>query len=249
MKGQLATVIATAASLMALGATQATAQNAKVGVATSGAILLEAASKTNSWDPVLTTYIRVPQQKDLVFDVALQCGLYTDTTVRTSGGKKDTSSAKASVAVRVAVQQWRGEDNRGNDILAEPFYALPNGRDGVVYCSRKQTISATLQGIIENLLCFPENADGVPTFDPDGPGCELTDEEVQLVLETLNANAFNFIATDLVSGDYKITVEAEIVTDTDSQKGGASARGMVGLGSMVVNEVRFVKKEDTGSGL
>ena len=48
MKGQLATVIATAASLMALGATQATAQNAKVGVATSGAILLEAASKTNS---------------------------------------------------------------------------------------------------------------------------------------------------------------------------------------------------------
>ena len=56
---------------------------------------------------------------------------------------------------------------------------------------------------------------------------------MQLVLETLNANAFNFIATDLVSGDYKITVEAEIVTDTDSQKGGASARGMVGLGSMV----------------
>ena len=249
MKGQLAAAMAAAISLMVLGATQATAQNSKAGVATSGAILLESASKTNSWDPVLATYIRVPQQEDLVFDVALQCGLYTDTTVRTSGGKKDTSSAEASVAVRVAVQAWLGEDNRGNDILAEPFYALPNGRDGVVYCARKQSLSATLQGIIENLLCFPENADGVPSFDPDAPGCELTDEEIQLVLETLNANAFNFTATDLVSGDYKVTVEAEIVTDTDSQKGGASARGMVGLGSMVVDEVRFVKNEDTGSGL
>jgi hypothetical protein len=151
--------------------------------------------------------------------------------------------------VRAAVQEWLGEGSQGNDILAEPFYALPNGRDGVVYCARKQSLSATLQGIIENLLCFPESADGVATFDPDAPGCELTDEEIQLVLETLNANAFDFTAMDLVSGDYKVTVEAEISTGTDSQKGGAAARGMVGLGSMVVDEVRFAKNEDAGSGL
>jgi hypothetical protein len=238
------TIIAAAALIAAIQAPEATAQNAKAGVATSGAIMLEAATHTDSWDPVLSTRIRVPQQEDLVFDVSLQCGLYTDTLVKTSGGRKDTSTAEAAVAVRVAIRELKGERPVG-----EPFYALPNEDRGVVFCKRKQALSTTLQGIIENLNCFPENADGVPTFDPDAPGCELTDEEIQLVLETLNANAFNFIATDLLSGDYEVTVEAEIMTASDSQNGSASALGMIGLGSMVVNEVRFIKNEDTGSGL
>ena len=142
-----------------------------------------------------------------------------------------------SVAVRVAVERWLGTDGAGGDIFGEPFYALPNGEKGVVYCSRKQTLSAKLQGIIDNLLCFPENADGVPTFDPDAVGCEIVDEEIELILETLNANAFNFIVTDLDSGDYKVTVESEITTNTNSQKGTASAKGMVGMGSMVIDEV------------
>jgi len=237
-------VIAAAALITAFQAAEATAQNAKAGVATSGAIMLEAASQTYSWDPVLSTRIRVPQQEDLVFDVTLQCGLYTDTLVKTSGGRKDTSTAEAGVAVRVAIQELNGDRPIG-----EPFYASPNEDRGVVFCKRKQALSATLQGIIENLNCFPENADGVPTFDPDAPGCELTDEEIQLVLETLNANAFNFIATDLISGDYEVTVEAEITTASGSQNGSARALGMVGLGSMVVDEVRFIKNEDTGNGL
>jgi hypothetical protein len=238
-----------AALLTGFTATQAMAQNAKSGVATSSAILIEATDMTHSWDPVLASYIRVPQQEDLTFDVALQCGLYTDTTVKSSGGKKDTSSAEAAVAVRVAIQEHFGVDEFGDDIVGEPFYALPNEDAGVVYCKRKQTLSATLQGIIENLLCFPENEFGVPTFDPEAPGCELTEEEIQLVLETLNANAFNFVATDLVSGDYKVTVESEITSATSSQNGSASAKGMIGLGSMVIDEVRFIKGEDTGSGL
>ncbi len=232
-------VLTAAALLLFLLPMNAMAQNSKTGVATSSAILLDSTEQTHSWDPVLRTEIRVPQQADLVFDVALQCGLYTDTLVKSSGGHKDTSSAKAAVAVRVAIQ---GEEGL-------PSYAMPNGDAGVVYCSRKQTLSGTLQGIIENLKCFPENADGVPTFDPDAPGCDLTDEEIQLVLETLNANAFNFVATDLTSGDYTVTVEAEITSETESQKGSASAKGMVGLGSLVVDEVRFVRGESADSGM
>ena len=225
------------------------AQNAKSAIATSSAILIDSTDQTHSWDPVLASFVRVPQQEDLVFDVALQCGLYTDTLVKSSGGNKDTSSAEASVAVRVAIQEFLGVDGAGDDILGEPSYALPNGDGGVVYCKRRQVLSATLQGIIENLLCFPENDAGVPTFDPDAPGCDLADEEIQLILETLNANAFNFIAMDLTSGDYKVTVEAEITSDTSSQKGSADAKGMIGLGSMVVDEVRFVRNEDAGSGM
>ena len=248
-KSRIIYIFSAAVLLTGFMAGEAMAQNSKAGVATSEAFLLDAREKTNSWDPILAAHLRVPQQTDLTLDVALQCGLYTDTTVKSSGGQKDTSSAKATVTVRVAIQEYFGADADGNDILGDPFYALPNEEGGVVYCSRKQTLSATLQGIIENLACFPENEDGVPTFDPNAPGCELTDEEIQLVLETLNANAFNFVTTDLVSGDYKATVEAEITTETSGQKGSASAKGMVGLGSMVIDEVRFIKGEDTGSGM
>ncbi len=41
-----------------------------------------------------------------------------------------------------------------------------------------------------------------------------------------------------------MTVEAEIKTDTDFTNGGAEAKGLIGLGSMVVDEVRFIKNDD-----
>ena len=228
------------AAVAVLAAGPAMAQSAKTGAATSSLTLIEAAAQTFSWDPILTTTIRVPQQKELIFDVSLQCGLFTDTVVKSKGGAKDSSTASARVAVRVAVQRILGADAAGQPILGPRSYAGPNegaaGGHGVVFCSRTQTLSATLQGIIENLSCFP---DGV--FDPDAPGCLLSDEEIQLVLKTLNANAFNFVSANLQSGDYMITAEAEVSSDTSSQNGSATAMGLVGLGSMVVDEVRFVR--------
>jgi hypothetical protein len=88
--------------------------------------------------------------------------------------------------------------------------------------------------------CEDLNGDGMITLDE----CEVTDEELQLILDTLNANAFNFVAPDLYQGEYKVTVEAEIKTDTASGSGSAEAWGLVGMGSMVVDEVRFIKGDD-----
>jgi hypothetical protein len=94
-----------------------------------------------------------------------------------------------------------------------------------------------------------DNGDGVidgysTTVDVD---C-LDYEEVQLILDTVNANAFNFVSPDLEQGEYKVTVEAQITSDTASTKGGAMAKGLVGMGSMVVDEVRFIKS-DSGTGM
>ena len=83
--------------------------------------------------------------------------------------------------------------------------------------------------------------DYVVTLDE---GC-LDYEEVQLIQDTVSANAFNFVSPNLKQGEYKITVEAEIKTSTDFANGGAAAKGLIGLGSMVVDEVRFIKG-DTG---
>ena len=89
MRNKLAVLAAVALTTVFL-ATTAIAQNSKSGVATSSAILLQPAAETHSWDPVLSTYIRVPQQEDLIFDVALQCGLYTNTQVKKKRKKLQT---------------------------------------------------------------------------------------------------------------------------------------------------------------
>jgi hypothetical protein len=61
-----------------------------------------------------------------------------------------------------------------------------------------------------------------------------------LILSTLSAHAFNFFTYDLDSGDYRVTVEANPDTSTSSTDGStANAEALVGLGSMVIDEVRF----------
>src|SRR5262245_56771302 len=55
------------------------------------------------WKDVLLTQIKTSSQKDLTFDVALQCGIVTDTTVKSSGGNQSASTARGTIAVRVLV--------------------------------------------------------------------------------------------------------------------------------------------------
>lgn len=194
--------------------------SSKCAVAMSGITLIEATSATHSWDTILTTVIKVPEQKDLAFDVSLQCGLYTDTLVKSKGGNKDTSTAEAGVSVRVKVT-----DPDGN-----VTYAGPAGEDGVVFARRSQTLSAKLQGIL-GLATDPDTGELLLEV--------LEPEEIQLILNTMNANAFNFLFPNCTSGVHTIEVQAEIATGTTSQEGSAEALATIGLGSMVVEEVRM----------
>jgi hypothetical protein len=239
--------------------------SAKGSAAISNNTLLEATDQTHSWEEVLSTMIQVSSQKELVFDVALQCGLYTDTLVRSKGGVKDTSTAEASINVRVKLQR-RNSDGT----LGEPFFAFPGH---VVYAKRAQTLMAKFQGIFQTceeyaqvtdpytggsrdecILYSPNTCLNVSGVDSDGDGviddyvttvdvdC-LDYEEVQLILDTVNANAFNFVSPDLEQGEYRVAVEAEISSDGSSTNGGAEAKGLIGMGSMVVDEVRFIKND------
>lgn len=227
--------------------------------------------ETHSFDPVMSTIIQVAQQKELVFDVALQCGLYTDTLVRSKGGNKDTSTAEVAIDVRVKLQKL----NNAGEPIGEPFLAHP----GVVtYAKRSQTLMAKFQGIFQQCEEWVEVED--PYTGETRPECQkysentclnvtgedtngddiddnyvttvdvdcLDYEEVQLIQETINANAFNFIRSNLVQGEYLVTVEAQITPDTYMENGGAEAKGMIGMGSMVVDEARFIKG-DEGTGL
>jgi hypothetical protein len=132
----------------------------------------------------------------------------------------------------------------GRSAPAQPLSVLDPGTEqqriaepGIVtFCERLQTLSATLQGIIGNLNCFPGGV-----FDPNAPGCLLTPEEIELVLRTLEANAFFFSLDDVGAGTHNVVVQARIRSATSVQEGEAEALGLVGKGAVVVEEIRLVK--------
>jgi hypothetical protein len=77
-------------------------------------------------------------------------------------------------------------------------------------------------------------------IDPD---C-VQPEELQLILETMNANSFNFIQADLRPGVHNIQVQARLNLGASAQTGAAKARALIGKGSVTVESVRMIRGED-----
>jgi len=212
--------------LFAVGSTLAESlPSSKSAVAISDITLIRSTTETHSWDPILITSIKVPEQKDLVFQVSLECGLYTNTHVKSKGGNVDTSKAEATIKVRVRVN-----DGDGKFVM----YAGPGGETGIVFARRSQELMAKFGGIFtdDSITCGTD-------------GCvidytKVTEEELRLILDTMTANAFNFIAPNLSSGIYEVVVEAEISSDGMAGSGSFDAFATVGLGSLVVDEIRMV---------
>ena len=179
------------------------------------------------WVDVLETTIKTSSQKDLVFDVALQCGIVTDTTVKSSGGTQSSATARANIAVRVLVDGVPAEPD--NSIDADKETA-----EGVVYCDRIQTLAAKFAG----LNCTADLTTGeVNCTDP---------EELRLLLRTLSANAFNFAKDDVGVGVHQIVVQARAQANVnfDDDVSGAALAGaeaFAGAGSLLDEEVRLVK--------
>jgi hypothetical protein len=237
----LGLILAAALAIVLSGSRDAVAQSslpaAKASVAIDELISLSQASSgppnqsgSTGWVDVLQTRIKTSSQKDLVFDVAMQCGIVTDTTVKSVGGQQSSATARGTMSVRVLVDGVPAEPD--NSIDANKATA-----PGVVYCDRIQTLAAKFAG----LNCTADPVTGVVTCtDP---------EELRLLLRTLNANAFNFAKDDVGVGTHTVTVQAKAdaaVNFDDDASGGAlaGAEAFAGAGSLFVEEVRLVKGED-----
>jgi hypothetical protein len=168
------------------------------------------------WTTILEQDIKTPNGKDLFVDVSLECGLYTMTHVKSKGNGKDESTAESLITVQVLV-----DDN--------PAYP-----GEVVFASRTQTLKAWFAGLIEDT-----NGNGVLDVND-----EVTEEELELILDTMSANSFNFILDDLESGVHTVKVQAMIETDTSAQEGSAEATATIGNGSVTIELVRMIKGED-----
>lgn len=225
-------------AVLALSVSGAFAQSQPSAKATFAFKELVALPGHNVWETILTQEIKMAQSKDLFIDASLQCGIVTDTTVKSVGGTLDTDEARGTVRVRVAIYRngvlvGYAQPDRGIDATGttDPEAADPAG---VVFCDRVQTLMAKFAG----LNCTADLTTGAVTCaDP---------EELQLILKTLNANSFNFLASDLQQGVYTIEVQAKtsaVVGDVGINGALNKTNAFIGAGSVAIESVRMIKGE------
>lgn len=193
--------------------------SSKVTAKTANLTLLPATTATGDWVTVLSNQIKTSNQKDLFVGVSLEVGLYTRTLAKSKNMVSDTSVARGVVQVRVLV----------DGTAIEP--------GAVVFGRRSQSLSATLEGAIASCLTI---VDGALVLDPD---C-VTPEEIELILETMDAATFNFVGTDIPQGVHTVSVQARIDTAGSAEQGEFEAKATVGKGSMTVESVRLIKDEN-----
>ena len=108
----------------------------------------------------------------------------------------------------------------------------------VRYCERTQELTATFGGVLEE--CSVVDG-GFTSAD-----CTFSDEEIELMLHTINANSFNFIKLDLPSSGntpHDIKVQAKVYFP-NAGVGDSDAWGFIGKGALIVDDVKFAKAEE-----
>jgi len=188
------------------------------------------------WVDILTTHIKTPNGKELAVGASLQCGLVTDTTVKSKNGDLDSAAARGKIAVRIQITQPNGtvvyaQPANGADLETD----IPLNGDGVTYCDRYQKLAARFSG----LNCTADAVTGAVTcLDP---------EDLQLILKTLSVHHFNFLYANAVPGVQKVVVQARAQAGMllgGTALGAASAEAFVGAGALSVETIRLVKDAD-----
>jgi hypothetical protein len=227
--------------------------------------ILSWTDSSSDWSTILEQSIKTPNQKDLFMGVSLESGLYTRTLVKSKRNSEgdpdwDTSTAHAQIDVRVVVDEGTADER-----IASP--------SDVVFNMREQTLSAKFMGIFTGDAIIVEevpvdndgdglfNEDPVDEVDNDGDGLVdedpedyehvvtidyelLEPEELELILDTMTANSFNFVMDQLTPGVHTVSVQARIDVNGAAEEGEFEARAMIGNGSLVIEVVRMIQGAD-----
>lgn len=161
--------------------------------------------------------IKTANKSDLLVGISLQSSVLTETKTKGRNGDTNLSVAEGMVQVCLTVS---GVD------------AANIAPGCVVFESRRQTLETKLSGV---LTCPAFDTADVDDF------CSITDdEEVNLLLETMSANHFNFVVRNVSSGNHTVSVTITATTSTSCTTFEESCRAevAVGPGSITVEEVR-----------
>lgn len=213
-----------------LGAQHAYADNTASAYTNDGTAVIGSAANgagtadADGWSKVLSSELQNSGNfKDLVIGLSFETTLFTKTVVMSKKGSKSTSTADAKIEMYVTVD---GEE-------AQP--------GPVVFDKREQTLWAKLGGVMD---CDDGNdgsvPDGIISFDE----CNLTDEEIGLILDTTAAHTFNFLAYNIGSGSHTIEAYARlskggsvVLVDPNVGDGITDANASLGKGTLSVWEV------------
>jgi len=93
--------------------------------------------------------------------------------------------------------------------------------------------------------------DGDGLIDEDSPEYIVTinyallePEELQLILDTMSANSFNFVIDQLTAGVHTVSVQARIKANGSAEEGSFDAMATIGHGSVTIEVVRMIQNED-----
>lgn len=197
-----------------------------------------ASSQDSGLVSIMNTALANSQSSSFLVNASLVTGLLTNTTVKSNNG--GSSSATATGSVQVGVMLDGNFDSSGKYISGGTL-AYP----GLLsFDTRSQTLSATLGQALSG--CTIVNGIAQCT--------SLTQEQIQLVLDTTAAHSFEFILPNVgvspSSSPHRVDVVAEVSSSTMSSGLGSSlAAACYGAGSVVVDAVRLGHNFScTGSG-
>jgi hypothetical protein len=168
------------------------------------------------------------QSSSFLVNASLVTGLLTNTTVSSNGGNKSSASATGSVQVGIMMD---GNFDSNGQYLGGGTYAYP----GLLsFDTRTQTLTATLGQALTG--CTTVN--GLVTCTG------LTNQQIQLVLDTTSAHSFQFILPNVGvapnSAPHRLDVVAQVSSSTASSGlGAALASACYGAGTVTVDAVRL----------
>ena len=202
-------------------------------------------TNNTGWVTLFEQDIKTPTGKDLFITVSLECGLTTDTSVMSKALAKAVAEAEAVVEVRVLVDGDPVPVNGNVDAVT----GEPDPDTDITFARRNQKLIAQFAGDFSACMTI---VDGEIVIDW---AC-VEPEILQLILDTMQANSFNFVVPDLLAGTHPVKIQAklsylatgnEVIDDELAilmAEGKAAARAYLGNGSATVEVVRMIKDED-----
>lgn len=171
---------------------------------------------SGEWEDLLHTPLLVSREKDVVVQVSLRSGLYTDAPARGGRGPEDDTSARAALEVRVLLD------------------GVPAEAGDVVFTQLHQHLVARLGGILHG--CRDDDDDGAITPRE----CIFTGEELRRVRSTLHANSFTYTLEALGPGLHELRVQARVTLSSKASPGPLSVGAWVGQGSVNLEETQHL---------
>lgn len=104
-----------------------------------------AGNGSDGWTSILKQQLKTANQKDLFINASLQCGIVTDTTVKSMNGSLDTAEARGTIRVKVKITAPTGAVTYAQPSTGQD--ATNTVGDGIVFCDRVQTLKARFSGL------------------------------------------------------------------------------------------------------